>query len=1185
MNQLFGLSMTYVAAGCIAVTAAILAFVALIAWRNPVMFKTGLRNIPRRRAQTALIIIGLMLSTVIITAAFGTGDTLTHSVSAEVYTILGPVDEVIQWDAQAHPAQPATQVIPLSEVDAWRQQYARNPAVKAFIPVLQESIPVLDQRTRLNQAFPEITATRPADIAALGGLKDIHGQPVTLGAGDIAINTTLQGKLDARVGDVLSLFYKSKQVDLTVKAVLPDSLFSGANKAFARQGAAVNFDFLSSLTGRTGVADFVGVSNDGTTRGGLPSSGKVTAELNRTIAGTNFEVKETKKDNVASAELIGNAFTTLFIVIGLFSIAAGVLLIFLIFVMLAAERKPEMGMARAVGAKRRQIVESFLAEGMGYDLGAAMVGLVAGVGVAAAMMFFIRWIAGGQLGLDLQFSVSVRSLIVSWCLGVITTFVVVFLASWRASRINIVAAIRDLPESKPANPEHATGLGYLRATLNGFAAFGIALISVLSAIHFGKHIPALVPVFLLAALAGVAGPWLAMLRGDNFGLPRDEQKDVRTHYRPLPVWAWVVLIVVFFPAAVTFWFYRRAGGRFPFWPIILGLVLLPVAGIGLLLLVGYPLSLLVVRLTRNRRPGRIPTWLLVLGVVVAPLGIVLAALQDRSKQVAWSVAVGTVGLVSGILLVEWGIDAQQMFFFATGASLILLWAAVTLRYFRIHERLSFSVCSIALLALWYALPGGRLSAVVGTLKGGTEMFFLSGATMVTAGTFLVVYNADVILPFIGLLGSRFGRILPAVKTAVAYPLVSRFRTGLTIAMIGLIMFVLAMQAALNTNFSKAFAGTDARGGFDNVVAVNGNTRLPGLVPALQAANATLPASRQVDTSKIAAVGEVRIATPDETSIKNPYSTKPADDFKRYEVLGVDNAFIDATTLPLQYRAAGYTTDRAVWDALKSGKNFAIIPDALTVGSQNFGPPAGTNLLELKPTDTSPGFRPFTLTFRTPGSGTTTTVTVIGQLKASAGTFWPGIVVPKSTLLSAFSDARGQEFFVRLVPGTNANAYGKEMEAALIGSSVDSLQQVIDNVLAINKGFLDMFQGFLALGLLVGIAALGVISFRAVVERRQQIGMLRAIGYQRRMVQLSFLLEAGFIAISGIGLGLTLGLTFAWSLFTSGEFGATSQGIPFTVPWLQVGAVTAFALVASLFMTYLPARAASHIAIAEALRYE
>jgi ABC-type lipoprotein release transport system permease subunit len=83
-------------------------------------------------------------------------------------------------------------------------------------------------------------------------------------------------------------------------------------------------------------------------------------------------------------------------------------------------------------------------------------------------------------------------------------------------------------------------------------------------------------------------------------------------------------------------------------------------------------------------------------------------------------------------------------------------------------------------------------------------------------------------------------------------------------------------------------------------------------------------------------------------------------------------------------------------------------------------------------------------------------------------------------------------------------------------------------------------------------------------------MLRAIGYQRNMVMLSFLMESGFIAISGIVLGLALGLTFAWSLFSGGAIGSNTSGISYTVPWAQVGAVTAFALIAFLFMTWLPA---------------
>ena len=69
-----------------------------------------------------------------------------------------------------------------------------------------------------------------------------------------------------------------------------------------------------------------------------------------------------------------------------FSIAVGVLLIFLIFVMLAAERRAEMGMSRAVGLKRRHLTQMFLFEGTAYTLAASVVG----VRIAASMDCSVR---------------------------------------------------------------------------------------------------------------------------------------------------------------------------------------------------------------------------------------------------------------------------------------------------------------------------------------------------------------------------------------------------------------------------------------------------------------------------------------------------------------------------------------------------------------------------------------------------------------------------------------------------------------------------------------------------------------------------------------------------------------------------------------------------------------------------
>jgi putative ABC transport system permease protein len=76
MNELFGISMTTIATIMLVLLAICLLFVLYIFIRRPIVFRIGMRNIPRRPAQTALIIIGLMLSTLIVTAALGVGDTL-----------------------------------------------------------------------------------------------------------------------------------------------------------------------------------------------------------------------------------------------------------------------------------------------------------------------------------------------------------------------------------------------------------------------------------------------------------------------------------------------------------------------------------------------------------------------------------------------------------------------------------------------------------------------------------------------------------------------------------------------------------------------------------------------------------------------------------------------------------------------------------------------------------------------------------------------------------------------------------------------------------------------------------------------------------------------------------------------------------------------------------------------------
>ena len=744
------------------------------------------------------------------------------------------------------------------------------------------------------------------------------------------------------------------------------------------------------------------------------------------------------------------------------------------------------------------------------------------------MVALINAFAEEGLGLELRTSLTPRSLIVAFCLGVISTFLVIFLAAIRASRLNIVAAIRDLPEPIVTNPEAATWRGYARAVLNAAVAGGAIAVSVFAL----YRLPDFAGLFSIALLFGLVGPYVYVLRRHNFGAPTRE---------------------------------RIAGQGVPLWPFIL-VPLIPF----------YLVAMLIVRVMRDRNPNP-GLWLIILGILLPPFGLVLVASQDRDRPIAWGAGFGVVGLALAGLFMEWAFSSESYFFFAGGVSLIFAWAVFTLRYFHVRERASFTIVAILLLAFWYISPTGALDFIIGDLEGGPELFFLSGIVMVACGTFLIVYNADILLPPIATLGARFGRIVPAVKTAVAYPLMARMRTGMTIMMIGLITFSLVMFSTVNDNFDNIFLSDDSKGGFDTLVVVNSNNRTEDLVAELE--------ERGVDTSFIVAVSEQRIAAAFETEIfaDVPVPDEPSADgvVGTFHVIGADSAFFEYNAIELKRRASGYDSDEAVWNALANDPTLAVIPGGIT--SEGGFDPGDT--LRLDPAVVEEGFEPFTLRLHAPGTELFTTVTVIGQMDDPGDIFWLGIIVQRDTVVVAFPDSDTQRFVIKTVDGIDQEAFAKSIESSLPQASAESFQKLLDDQRAASQGFLLLFQGFMGLGLIIGIAALGVIAFRAVVERRQQIGMLRAIGYQRSMVALSFIFESGFVALSGIVMGAVMGVSLSWVLFTSGGIGDASEGSDFIVPWLQLIVICGIAFGASMVMTWFPAQSASRVAIAEALRYE
>ncbi|MGH2559241.1 MAG: ABC transporter permease [Thermomicrobiales bacterium] len=997
MNEIFTVPMAGIMVGLLIALGVCLLAMAWVAWRRPVIFKLGVRNIPRRKAQTGVIVVGLMLSTLIIAAALGTGDTLNHSMTAGAYDGLGHVDELVVYGQSADdPSDDSNDTIPAETLTIVDEAFAGDDNVDGIMPVLDTRVPVVHEAARLSEPDVVLAGVDPARTEQFGGLQDAAGGTIDLAAlpaGTVVLSELAADELEAAAGDTIRIFFNNQPVELTVAAIAEDGYLSGVRQGVTADdelpGMVMPLDRVQALTNQAGRLSAVAISNAGEVRGTLDLTDAVVERLAPALDGQSLGIDPIKEDRVDDATDFAETFTSIFILFGLFSIAAGILLIVLIFTMLAAERRSEMGMERAVGTQRGQLIQQFVSEGAGYAILAGLVGTALGVVAAIGIAYSIRLLFGNIVAVDPY--VSPRSMVVAYCLGVVITFITVVASSWKISRINIVAAIRDITE--------------------------------------------------------VSSP----------------KRKTRTL-----VWA---------------------------------------------------------------------------GVLV----------------------------VAGALLAVTGASAGTQSFFMIGLSLVPFGAALILRYFGAASRPVFTVVALALLIFWL-LPQDQFTAIFGDFDSDPSVFFSGGIIMVVASTMLVIQNTDLLLKGVTALGGVARSKLPAVRTAVAYPGANRGRTGMTIAMFSLIVFVIVMATTIQNNFVNLILGDEANAGWDIRADALSANPLDDFAGTLAAAG--------VETDQFTATG----TTTSPSTAGSPARIAGTDDWRTVRVQGVDADFLAHAELPFQQRAEGYESDEAILEALQSEPNVAVVSATVVSGGAPFA--AAGDALQLDQIDTSADtFAPITLDLATPG-GEPQPVTIIGVIDRAVGSL-NGLFAPQATIDAVYPALAMTSYYVALDDPDQADDVAKEIEAALLANGVQavSIEDQLEEAQSFSTGFFAILQGFIGLGLFVGVAAIGVIAFRSVVERRQQIGVLRALGYQRSMVSLSFMIETVFVVGIGVLSGSLLGILIARNVFLNDEDAASSGSIEFVIPWLNILLVVVAAIAAALLMTWIPARQASRIAPAEALRYE
>ncbi len=123
---------------------------------------------------------------------------------------------------------------------------------------------------------------------------------------------------------------------------------------------------------------------------------------------------------------------------------------------------------------------------------------------------------------------------------------------------------------------------------------------------------------------------------------------------------------------------------------------------------------------------------------------------------------------------------------------------------------------------------------------------------------------------------------------------------------------------------------------------------------------------------------------------------------------------------------------------------------------------------------------------------------------------------------------------------------------------------------------------------VGIVALlGVITalLISVLQRRRELGLLRAVGASQEQVLRSVLAEAVLMGLVGAILGLATGLVLEWYVIDVVLLDEAGFDFPMRLPWQEAGVVFGLSVVLATVVGLWPAYQATRIRIAEAIAYE
>jgi len=522
--------------------------------------------------------------------------------------------------------------------------------------------------------------------------------------------------------------------------------------------------------------------------------------------------------------------------------------------------------------------------------------------------------------------------------------------------------------------------------------------------------------------------------------------------------------------------------------------------------------------------------------------------EIKTRKLGAPISIAALGLFCTLLFLF--VDLGESLTSLTGLLGPVLILLTIPFFFSSHKGLSMAVT--APIAIIYTIifdliyAAGSASSFV--------LFFLSGFVIVAACVFAIALNFKTIAASNRRLLSKLRAKTATVTVAFLNPIRKLGRTALSIGLFAIVIFTLvalsANIAGQQTNLDTAIE--DQGGGYDVIGDTSVSLRF-------DLGNSTARSEEGLDDfpNETGVVQFFTFGAPGGTCTNLNKDLPP-------RLIGANETFVQDNTLKFS-SALNHDEEDAdlMWSDLNTAREDGAIP---AIGELN-------TVIWILQKDLGGNIE------IVDEFGKTRQLVIVGITHNS---IFPGSVfISEDNIESLYPTKSEYNFFLFETQNPSDLIVYLETNLSAYGMDARKVEDAVKENLAVEWSYMSLFQSLLILGLFVGAAALALRTAKAVVERRKEIGILRALGFTKNMVLKVFLFESIYIALWGVFVGI-----FAGILVSVLFFGPTSEaGYVAVVPWLAIVTITFVVIITSLIAAALPSIKAAKMEPVNALRIE